>query len=82
MEGAVQDIQEKLAVSWQNLLDCGEVTGESDFFECGGTSIAAVYLAARVQDTFGVPLDALEVVLERTLGKISALIAARLAEAS
>lgn len=76
------DVQEKLAAIWSDLLKCGDVTEGSDFFECGGTSIKAVYLAAGVQEAFGVPFDALEVVVERTLGNLATLVAARLTPAA
>lgn len=76
------DVQDRLAAIWLDLLKCGDVSEQSDFFECGGTSIKAVYLAAGIHEAFGVPVDAIEVVIERTLGNLAALIAARLAPAA
>lgn len=78
----MDDVQDKLAALWTQQLKCGDVTADSDFFDCGGTSIAAVYLAAAVQETFGVSFDALEIVVEQKLGSVARLISARLAPVS
>ncbi|MFI6084304.1 phosphopantetheine-binding protein [Streptomyces sp. NPDC051217] len=72
-------VQEKLAGLWTDLLGCDEVNDDTDFFDCGGTSIAAVHLAARIQAMFGVPVDAIEVVVEKKFGSLAALIDSRLA---
>jgi acyl carrier protein len=75
----VEQTQAKLATLWCDLLECREATADSDFFDCGGTSLTAVHLAARIQETFSVSVDAIEVVVERKLGRMSDLIALRLA---
>lgn len=74
------DVDGQLATAWLDLLACGHVSGDADFFECGGSSIAAVHLAATIQETFGVPVDAIEVVTLRRFSEISALIISRLDE--
>lgn len=73
------EVEQKLGALWSKLLDCGEVTEDADFFDCGGTSIAAVHLAALIQENFGLLVDAVEVVVERKLGRIAALIGEQLA---
>lgn len=76
MEISAEDLS-KLRALWSELLDCGEVGDDSDFFECGGTSILAVHLAALIQEHFGVPIDAVEIVVQRRLSRITELIAER-----
>ncbi|MCQ4083497.1 phosphopantetheine-binding protein [Streptomyces sp. RB6PN25] len=78
----MHDAQTKLAALWADLLNCEEVTGDTDFFDCGGTSITAVHLAARIQETFGVSVDAIEVVVEKEFGKLARLLDSRLAAAA
>lgn len=71
-------VQQQLATIWTELLKGDAVTDDSDFFDSGGTSIAAVYLAAAIQESFSVPFDALEVVVERTFSRLASLIITRL----
>ena len=81
MSMSTEDLN-RLRTLWSELLSCGEVTDEADFFDCGGTSVLAVHLAALVQEHFGVPVDAIEVVVERRLDRIAALIGQRRAAVS
>ncbi|GAA4225083.1 hypothetical protein GCM10022254_06190 [Actinomadura meridiana] len=76
------DVEQTLSEMWSDLLECGAVTEESDFFECGGTSVTAVHLAALIQDQFGVTFDAVEVVVERKFGKMTDLLTLRCAALS
>jgi hypothetical protein len=78
----VDETRQKLAAMWTELLKCDEVADDSDFFVCGGTSITAVHLAARIQGTLGVPVDAVEVVVAKDFGKIADLVQSRLAAAA
>jgi acyl carrier protein len=73
---------DRLGAMWSELLDCDHATEDSDFFECGGTSILAVHLAASIQEEFGVPVDAVEVVVERRFGRIAGLVGERRAAVS
>jgi acyl carrier protein len=70
-------VHPRLRSLWLELLDKDEVTEQSDFFDDGGTSITAVYLAASIQETFGVLADAIEVVQLRTFGEIARLVSER-----
>ncbi|MDH6578573.1 acyl carrier protein [Kitasatospora sp. MAP5-34] len=78
----MEDLQSKLAALWADLLKSGTPDGAADFFECGGTSLTAVHLAALIQEQFQVSVDAVEVVTGRTLAVISGLVAERLAAVS
>ncbi len=78
----MDETRTKLAELWTGLLNVDEVTDDSDFFVCGGTSITAVHLAARIQQTFGVPVDAVEIVIEKDFGKLALLLEGRLAAAA
>lgn len=63
-------------------LPAGEVADGSDFFKQGGTSVAAVYLAARIQERIGVPVDAIEIVLNPTFGALRAIVGERAASSA
>lgn len=76
------DIDAQFASLWTDLLECDTPSGDADFFDCGGTSIMAVHLAARVQETFGVAVDAIEVVTLRTFAQLSTLIDSRMSAKS
>ena len=74
------NVDEQVKAIWSEVLQCDDVDGESNFFDQGGTSIAAVYLAAAVQERLGVGLDAVEVVFNPTFSDLAALLAERLEE--
>ncbi|MER5527200.1 phosphopantetheine-binding protein [Streptomyces sp. NPDC002677] len=74
----MSEVNERLASLWRELLTCADASADADFFDLGGTSIAAVYLAAMIQETFGVAVDAIEVVTLRTFGQLSKAVSARL----
>ena len=60
------DLSSELRTLWMAVLERQDVADDSDFFDLGGTSIAAVTLAAMVQEELGIALDALDVVLNPT----------------
>jgi acyl carrier protein len=76
------DVDDQLAALWTELLECETATGDADFFDSGGTSITAVHLAALIQETFGVSVDAIEVVVLRTFAQLSTVIATRMSAKS
>jgi acyl carrier protein len=76
------DVDSVLAVMWRGLLELDDVTAESDFIDCGGTSILAVHLAALIQEKFAVSLDAIDVVVLRRFDSISRSIQEKLAQHS
>ncbi|MCC9306035.1 acyl carrier protein [Kitasatospora sp. RB6PN24] len=74
--------QSELAALWAEVLKSETPEGDADFFECGGTSLTAVHLAALIQERFHVSIDAIEVVTGRKLSVLSELLGERLAAAS
>jgi acyl transferase domain-containing protein/acyl carrier protein len=48
------DIQEKLALLWQRFFGIKKLGIDDDFFELGGDSLKAMYLAAHIHKVFGV----------------------------
>ena len=73
----MSEIREHVAKIWMNLLKVEEVTDESDFFDSGGTSIVAVYLAADIQNECQLAVDAIEIILNPKFGQLVALIRER-----
>jgi len=71
---------ERLAKLWSDVLGGAEATPEADFFDCGGTSMEAVYLAAAVQEDLGIAVDAVAVVVLRAFGRIAELVEQRAGE--
>jgi acyl carrier protein len=62
---------------WKECLDVTEVDETSDFLDQGGTSIAAVHLAASIQEHLAVAIDAIEIVEAPVFGQILALVRER-----
>lgn len=52
--GAIED---RMRVLWEQMLGLLDIAGDADFFELGGTSLAAVQLVSRIQEEFGVQLS-------------------------
>lgn len=75
----MSDVNVQLANLWRELLKTEEVTGDTDFFDAGGTSIVAVYLAAEIQERFGAEVDALDVVQHPRYADLAALLEEKLA---
>ncbi len=75
------DVRKAFSEMWCESLGCTTMEDDSDFFESGGTSITAVYLAAVVQERFGIEFDALEVVLKRRAQDVLGLVSERLGQA-
>jgi hypothetical protein len=83
-EGVVPNTNttEQLAHLWTEVLDGAAAAPDADFFDCGGTSMEAVYLAAAIQENLGIAVDAIEVVVLRAFGRIAELIEQRAGEAA
>ncbi|HEX3786041.1 MAG TPA: phosphopantetheine-binding protein [Pseudonocardiaceae bacterium] len=75
----MNDAADQLAKMWRELLETEDVTEDSDFFECGGNSVTAVHLAALIHENLAVSVDAIDVVMLRTFGRVSGAVADRLA---
>ncbi|MEU4895151.1 acyl carrier protein [Streptomyces sp. NPDC044780] len=75
----MSDLKVTLADLWRELLKIEEVTEDTDFFDAGGTSIVAVYLAAEIQERFGAAVDAVDVVTYPRFADLSGLVEEKLA---
>jgi acyl carrier protein len=61
-------IDELIARIWTDVLQCGDpVTGEQNFFEAGGDSVAMMMLLFRVKEEFGVNLAPVDLMDAPTL---------------
>ena len=63
---------EPLAAMWREILEVDQVRSDDSFFALGGSSLAAVQLAARVADELGVALEARSLFRARTLAELAA----------
>lgn len=75
----MSDVNGELANLWRELLKIDEVTADTDFFDAGGTSIVAVYLAAEIQEKFGAAVDAVDVVRHPRFAELAGLLEEKLA---
>jgi acyl carrier protein len=71
------DIAAQLREIWSEVLHRDDIRDDSDFFALGGSSIAAVHLAAVAQEHLGIEVDAIEVVLNPLFSDFAAVIAPR-----
>ncbi len=71
-------VRERLSSLWLEVVGASDVADDADFAASGGTSLAAVHLAAEIQDEFGVAVDAIEII-EQTFGGIVGLVETRAA---
>jgi SAM-dependent methyltransferase/acyl carrier protein len=65
-----------IAGMWRELLGTDAVGDESDFFDAGGNSLAAIQLAARMSEAFGIPVAPLAIFECPTLAGLTALMEA------
>jgi amino acid adenylation domain-containing protein len=72
------ETERQLARVWQDLLQGGQLSVTDDFFDVGGHSLAALRLAARIKDSFGVELSLNEVFTDRSIARLAARIEDRL----
>lgn len=70
------DIEQKVAEIWQELLGFSKVSVEDNFFELGGHSLRAVQLASRVSEAFDLVLPASRVLEAPTVSAQAQLVAA------
>lgn len=71
-------IEEKLAKIWETLLHSPLIGRGENFFECGGDSLKAMALLAKIRDAFGVSLQFHEAFEFKTLTSQARLIAKNL----
>lgn len=66
-------VKEQLSSLWLEVVGVSDVADDADFAATGGTSLAAVHLAAEIQEQFGVAVDAIEII-EQSFGGIVDLV--------
>lgn len=66
---------QRLAELWQDLLRCGPVGADDEFFALGGHSMLALRLLAEVEQVFGVSLALRQLFLNPSLTAMAALLA-------
>jgi len=70
----------RLAELWNEVLGCGTVRPEDDFFTLGGHSLKAISLAARIKETFGIDLPLTELFERPTFGAMTEWLANRIGD--
>ncbi|MCH9688760.1 MAG: AMP-binding protein, partial [Deltaproteobacteria bacterium] len=73
--GPRHGLQRAVAAIWAELLHCGDVGLHDDFFACGGHSLRAVELAARIQAQLGRPVPVAMIFEHPTLGDLAQALA-------
>jgi acyl carrier protein len=68
------DVESQLGQIWSDLLGTGEVAPEADFFKLGGDSVIATMLLLRIEETFAVFLDPVEVFEHPTLRELASVV--------
>jgi amino acid adenylation domain-containing protein len=70
------EIENRIAAMWRQVLGIGEIGVHDNFFELGGHSLLATQLIARVRDTFKVELPLRRMFETPTIAGLSEMIAA------
>ncbi|MGH3757641.1 thioester reductase domain-containing protein [Actinophytocola sp.] len=68
------DVEARLAVIWQDMLDVPSVGVETNFFELGGNSLLVMRMAAGVRDTFEIRVDLRRFLENPTIGRLVTMI--------
>ncbi|UNO39192.1 type I polyketide synthase [Streptomyces sp. MST-110588] len=74
------DAPSLVAGLWAELLGHGELTEDADFFALGGDSLLITHLARRIRTASGVQVPVRDMLLARTLGRQTAIVAGLLAQ--
>jgi acetoacetyl-CoA synthetase len=73
-EGADQSTEERLSAIWQIVLESDPPERHEDFFEAGGTSLAALRMFMRIHEELGVDLPVSSLLYAPTLAALTALV--------
>ncbi|MET0497199.1 MAG: non-ribosomal peptide synthase/polyketide synthase [Steroidobacteraceae bacterium] len=52
----LSDVERVLAQAWQSVLECDGIGRDADFFRCGGSSLSAVQVAARINERWAIDM--------------------------
>jgi aspartate racemase len=68
------ELEQKLAVVWRELLGMRRIGLDDNFFRIGGSSLAALHLIARIERELGVRVPHAALIAAPTIAKLAALI--------
>ncbi|WP_194922879.1 non-ribosomal peptide synthetase [Catenulispora pinisilvae] len=72
--GPLTETELAIAAIWRDLLDCGELTPEADFFGLGGRSLLVLQMVFRIRRRFGVSLSARVPFERQRLGELAGFV--------
>ncbi len=70
----------RMGAIWARVLDIAQPDADADFFELGGHSLLATQLVARMREEFAVPVTLRDLLENRTIARLSAVVDARLGD--
>jgi acyl carrier protein len=73
------DIEQLMVALWQEQLKVGQVNAADNFLDLGGNSLAAMRIAARVQQAFGCEVPTSLILTDATFADLIDALCARLA---
>jgi acyl-coenzyme A synthetase/AMP-(fatty) acid ligase len=73
-ESAASAMEERLVGIWREVMNRAEIGVEDDFFECGGTSVLALSIAANVSRVFSIGAPVLELFEYSTVRRMARFI--------
>jgi len=76
MTATDQDIEQRIIEIWRDVLGDDDVTADDDFFDLGGSSIAAIRILPKLSEAFGVDAEVGLVFDNPTPGELAAAVAA------
>src|SRR4051794_12659388 len=79
---ARRQIDARLGQLWNEILVCGDLRADDDFFDLGGDSLAATTLMRRIQEIFVVELPVAALLTHSTFGGMSGWIAQKQQQAA
>lgn len=82
MERPTGEVEEQLAVLWQELLGASKIGRDEDFFAIGGHSLMALRLFSRINSRFGRNLPLSSLISHPTIRSLATLLEPREAQAS
>ncbi len=80
-ESPGKDLRDRIAVLWQELLECDAIGREANFFELGGHSLLAIRLMSLMHDRIGVELPATTIFHSPSFADFCAAVSSALGEA-
>lgn len=70
------EIQKRIIEIWRDVLGDEDITPEDDFFDLGGSSIAAIRILPRLAEEFGIDAEVGMLFDNPTPGELAAAVAA------